>query len=118
MNIEELRDYCLNKKGVEESFPFNETTLVFKVAGKMFLLVDIEEKPVAFNVKCDPETVVRVREKYNCVRPGFHMNKTHWNTVVCDGSAPCRLLKEWIDHSYHEVVKALGKKQRQELENL
>jgi predicted DNA-binding protein (MmcQ/YjbR family) len=118
MNIEELRDYCLNKKGVEESFPFNETTLVFKVMGKLFLLVDIEEKPVAFNVKCDPELALQLRETYDCVQPGFHMNKTHWNTVTCDGSVPVKLLRSWIDHSYDEVVKGLSKKLRQELENL
>jgi len=118
MNIEELRIYCISKKGVEESFPFNETTLVFKVMGKVFLLVDIEEKPVEFNVKCEPEQAVLLREKYSCVKPGFHMNKTHWNTVTCDNSVPLKLLKSWIDHSYDEVVKGLAKKQRQALENL
>lgn len=118
MNIEELRDYCLSKKAVDESFPFNETTLVFKVMGKMFLLVDIEEKPVEFNVKCDAELAIRLREKYSCVKPGFHMNKKYWNTVTCDNSVPVKLLRSWIDHSYDEVVKGLNKKQRQELENL
>jgi predicted DNA-binding protein (MmcQ/YjbR family) len=118
MNIEELRTYCLSKKVVEESFPFNETTLVFKVMGKVFLLTDIEEKPLAFNVKCEPQLAIQLREKYNCVSPGFHMNKTHWNTVTCDDSVPVRLLKSWIDHSYSEVVKGFTKKQRQELENL
>jgi predicted DNA-binding protein (MmcQ/YjbR family) len=118
MNIEELREYCLSKKAVEESFPFNETTLVFKVKGKMFLLTDIEEKPVEFNVKCDPELAIQLREKYDCVKPGFHMNKTYWNTVVCDNSVPSKLLRSWIDHSYEQVVKGFSKKQRQELENL
>jgi predicted DNA-binding protein (MmcQ/YjbR family) len=118
MNIEELREYCIRKKAVEECFPFNETTLVFKVMGKMFLLADIEEKPVEFNVKCDPELAIRLRETYSCVKPGFHMSKTYWNTVVCDGSVPPKMLKSWIDHSYDEVVKGLSKKLRQELENL
>jgi predicted DNA-binding protein (MmcQ/YjbR family) len=118
MNIEELRDYCLSKKAVEESFPFNETTLVFKVMGKMFLLTDIEEKPLEFNVKCDPELALQLREKYDCVKPGFHMNKTYWNTVVCDNSVPPKLLRSWIDHSYEQVVKGLSKKQRQALESL
>ena len=118
MNIEQLRDYCLSKKGVEECFPFNETTLVFKVMGKMFLLTDIDSKPVEFNVKCDPEMAIQLREKYDCVNPGFHMSKTHWNTVICEGSVPPKLLKQWIDHSYDEVVKGLTKKLRQELESL
>jgi predicted DNA-binding protein (MmcQ/YjbR family) len=118
MNIEEVRAYCLAKKAVEESFPFNETTLVFKVMGKMFLLVDIEEKPLEFNVKCDPELAIQLREKYNCVKPGFHMNKTYWNTVVCDNLVPSKLLWSWIDHSYEQVVKGLPKKQRQTLEDL
>jgi predicted DNA-binding protein (MmcQ/YjbR family) len=118
MNIEQLRDYCLSKKGVEECFPFDETTLVFKVMGKMFLLTGIDSKPVEFNVKCDPDTAIQLREKYDCVSPGFHMSKTHWNTVICDGSIQQKLLKQWIDHSYAEVVKGLTKKLRQELESL
>ena len=118
MNIEELRGYCLSKKAVEECFPFDEETLVFKVMGKMFLLTGIDSKPVEFNVKCDPELAIQLREQYSCVKPGFHMSKTHWNTVVCDKSVKIALLKEWIDHSYDEIVKALTKKQKQELENL
>lgn len=118
MNIEQLRNYCISKKAVEECFPFDEETLVFKVMGKMFLLTGIDSKPVEFNVKCNPELAIQLREKYSCVKPGFHMNKTHWNTVTCDNSAPSKLLKEWIDHSYKEVVKGLTKKLRQELESL
>lgn len=118
MNIEQLREYCLQKKAVEECFPFDEETLVFKVMGKMFLLTGIESKPVQFNIKCEPELAIQLREKHDCVKPGFHMSKTHWNTVICDGSVPVKTLKEWIDHSYDEVVKGLTKKQRQELENL
>ncbi|MBK7666360.1 MAG: MmcQ/YjbR family DNA-binding protein [Sphingobacteriaceae bacterium] len=118
MNIEQLRNYCISKKAVEECFPFDEETLVFKVMGKMFLLTGIDSKPVEFNVKCNPELAIQLREKYSCVKPGFHMSKTHWNTVTCDNSAPSKLLKEWIDHSYEEVVKGLTKKLRQELESL
>ncbi len=118
MNIEQLRNYCISKKGVEECFPFDEETLVFKVMGKMFLLTGIESKPVQFNVKCDPELAIRLREEYSCVKPGFHMSKTHWNTVLCDNSVSQKLLKEWIDHSYDVVVKGLTKKLRQELEDL
>jgi predicted DNA-binding protein (MmcQ/YjbR family) len=109
MNIEELREYCVSKKGVEECFPFDETTLVFKVGGKMFLLADIDSKPLSFNVKCDPEKAISLREKYECVQPGFHMNKTHWNTVECDGTVNQKTLREWIDHSYELIVKSLPK---------
>jgi predicted DNA-binding protein (MmcQ/YjbR family) len=115
MNIEELREYCLVKKGSEECFPFDETTLVFKAGGKMFLLVDIDSKPLSFNVKCDPEKALTLREKYDCVQPGFHMNKTHWNTIECDGSVNQKLLKEWIDHSYELIAGSLPKAVRQKL---
>lgn len=118
MNIEQLREYCLSKKAVEECFPFDKETLVFKVMGKMFLLTGIDSKPVEFNVKCEPEFAIQLREKYDCVKPGFHMSKTHWNTVACDGSVSLKLLKQWIDHSYDEVVKGLSKKQRKELESI
>ncbi len=100
MNIESLRDYCLSKPGVEETLPFGPDTLVFKINGKMFLATGLNEDPLSFNVKCDPELALELRETYPCVRPGYHMNKKHWNTVVVDGSVPSKLLKEWIDHSY------------------
>lgn len=116
MNIEEIRNYCLAKKGVDECFPFDEQTLVFKVMGKMFLLTGIESKPVEFNVKCDPEKANALREKYAFIKPGYHMSKKHWNTVVCDGSAFPKLVKECIDDSYNLVVSGLTKKQKQELE--
>lgn len=107
MNIEELREYCLSKKGVEESFPFDTETLVFKVMGKAFLLTGINDNPIAFNVKCDPEKAIELREKYPCVVPGYHMNKKHWNTIAVDGSVNNKQLKEWIDHSYNLVVAGL-----------
>ena len=118
MNIEELRDYCLSKKGVEEGFPFGEDTLVFKVMGKMFLLTGLEYNPVQFNAKCDPEKIVDLRENYSCVLPGYHMNKQHWNTIICDGSVSTNQLREWIDNSYNLVVSSLTKKLKIELENL
>ena len=118
MNIEELRSYCILKKGVEECFPFDEETLVFKVMGKAFLLTGIDSKPVEFNVKCEPELAISLREKYDCVKPGYHMNKKHWNTVVCDGSVGQKQLKNWIDHSYDQVVAGLTKKQKADLENM
>lgn len=116
MNIEEVRDICLSMKGTEECFPFDEETLVFKVMGKAYLLTGIDSKPVEFNVKCNPEKAVQLREAYSCVKPGYHMNKKHWNTVVCDNSVPKKLLKEWINDSYNLVVMGLPAKQKAELE--
>ncbi|TND10510.1 MAG: hypothetical protein FD123_152 [Bacteroidetes bacterium] len=113
MNIEELRAYCLTKKGAEECFPFDHETLVFKAGGKAFLLTGIESKPVRFNVKCDPELAVELREQYDCVKPGYHMNKKHWNTIIADGSVPGKKLKEWIDHSYGLIIASLPKKEQE-----
>ncbi|MDE5419265.1 MmcQ/YjbR family DNA-binding protein [Labilibaculum sp. DW002] len=114
MNIEELRDYCITKKGVTESFPFDEETLVFKVMNKMFLLTNIN-KELSMNVKCDPEKAIELREEYSSVLPGWHMNKKHWNTVNIDGSISDNQLKEWIDDSYDEVVRKMTKKMQAEL---
>ncbi len=114
MNIEELREYCISKKGVTEGFPFDESTLVFKVSGKMFALTDLVDA-LSVNLKCDPEKAIALREQYPCVIPGYHMNKQHWNTVIIDGSLNDTLIKEWITHSYELVVKSLTKKQQQEL---
>jgi len=100
MDIESLRNYCLSKPRVEETTPFGPDTLVYKVNGKMFLLVGLNEEQLRFNVKCDPEKAIQLREEHTCVLPGYHMNKKHWNTIVVDGSAPVKLLKEWIDDSY------------------
>ena len=110
MNIEELREYCISKEGVEETFPFDQETLVFKVDGKMFLLSGINNHPVQFNVKCDPEKAIELRENYPNVLPGYHMNKKHWNTIVCDGSVPRKLLFQWIDESYSLVAAKRIKK--------
>jgi len=118
MNLEELRDYCIAKKGVEETFPFDNETLVFKVMGKMFLLTGIESQPLQFNVKCDPEKAIELREMYSNVLPGYHMSKLHWNTVICDGSVNKKLIKQWIDDSYELIVKSLTKKLKAELDSL
>jgi predicted DNA-binding protein (MmcQ/YjbR family) len=115
MNIEWLREYCLSKKQVEEGLPFGPDVLVFKVAGKLFLLCPLDTLPLQFNVKCDPNKAVELRAQYGCVLPGYHMNKKHWNTVLVDGSAAIKLLKEWIDHSYNLVVESLPKKIRDTL---
>jgi predicted DNA-binding protein (MmcQ/YjbR family) len=112
MNIETIREYCLAKKEVSESLPFDDSTLVFKVSGKMFLLLNLGEEP-SINLKCDPEKAVALREQYPSVLPGYHMNKRYWNTVLLDGSVQDILLKEWIDHSYREVVGKLPKSRRE-----
>ncbi len=119
MNIEQFRDYCLAKKGVTESFPFGEETLVFKVMGKIFALIGLEYSPAQANLKCDPERALQLREDFDgLVRPGYHMNKVHWNTVELERNLPHELLIELIDHSYNLVVKSLTKKLQTELASL
>lgn len=117
MNIEGFRRYCLAKKGVTEEFPFNETTLVFKVMGKMFALTDIVEFD-SLNLKVDPEDGADLRERYSFVQQAYHMNKKHWITVVLDGQAPERLVLKWVDNSYDLVVQGLSKSQKLSLEGL
>ena len=100
MNIEELRDYVLSLKNVEESFPFGENTLVFKTNNKIFLLVSLSSVPLQFNVKCNPDYAVELREKFPAIVPGYHMNKKHWNTIIVDGTLTKAQLKEFINDSY------------------
>ncbi len=117
MNIEEIRDYCLSKPGTEESFPFDETTLVFKVGGKMFALLSLDEANM--NLKCDPEEAVRLRERYSFVVAGYHMNKKHWNTILDCTQPPAHLVRRWIDQSYQRVFEKLPRKIRDTIpENL
>ncbi len=113
MNIQTIIEYCLNKKGAVEDFPFDEETLVIKVRGKMFVLIPLEKIPLQINLKCDPEKAIELREQYEDVRPGWHMSKKYWNTVILDGDIRWGELKEWIDHSYDEVVKKLKKSERE-----
>ena len=115
MNIESLREYCLAKAGVTETFPFGEDTLVFKVLDKIFLLTGLEHSD-RFNVKCDPDLAVNLREEFEEVKPGFHMNKTHWNTVIMSGRLKESQLKEMIDHSYDIVVKAMPKSKQAKIQ--
>lgn len=115
MTIEEIRDYCLNKKGVTEEFPFDEETLVFKVLGKVFLLTDINSVEISVNLKCEPELAIELRERYDSVKPGYHMNKKMWNTVTINGEFSDADFYKMIDHSYDEVVKKMTKKLQQEL---
>ncbi len=117
MNIESFRDYCIQKPGVSEEFPFDANTLVFKVMGKMFALADVEEF-ISINLKCDPEKAVQLRDQYEGIVPGYHMNKKHWNTVLTDGSVPENLLIEMIDESYSLVVDSLPKKFKVQLSSL
>jgi predicted DNA-binding protein (MmcQ/YjbR family) len=107
MDIEEIREYCLNKKGVTEEFPFNEETLVYKVMGKIFFFFFLEKIPLQINLKCNPEKAIELREEYESVQPGWHMNKKHWNTVNIDGSIPPNKIFEWIDQSYELVISGL-----------
>ncbi len=117
MNIEELREHCLSFKGVTESFPFDETTLVFKVLNKMYCLTDLEGE-LRVNVKCEPDRAIELREQFESVVPGYHMSKKHWNTVYIDGSIPDETIKGWIRESYALIVQSMPKKKRQELQNL
>lgn len=114
MDLEQLYSYCQNKKGVTEDFPFNEDALVFKVAGKMFLLVSLkswEAGKAAINLKCDPDYAQELRAEYESITPGFHMNKKHWNTVnIYKKELPTKFILELIDHSYEMVVKGLPQK--------
>lgn len=112
MNIEELRDYCIVQKGTTEETPFGPDTLVFKVMGKVFLLVGLDQiENLTFNVKCDPEYAVELREKYEyTVKPGYHMNKKHWNTVYANRQLPDAELYKLIQHSYDLIVQGLPKK--------
>ena len=113
MNIEEIREYCIAKPGVTEGFPFNDTALVFKVAGKMFALLDLSEDSRGITLKCDPELAIELREQNPEVSPAWHFNKQHWNGVDLQGSISYTQLKEWIDHSYNIVVGSLPKSKRE-----
>jgi predicted DNA-binding protein (MmcQ/YjbR family) len=112
MNIEWIREYCLSKPGAEETLPFGPDTLVYKARGKAFLLTGLDSEDLRFNVKCDPDRALELREEYPCVLPGYHMNKKHWNTIVVDGSVPVKQLREWIDHSYELVTSGAKKKKK------
>ena len=102
MNIESLREYCIKKAGVTESFPFGDDTLVFKVNGKIFALVNLDGD-LSLNLKCDPSLALELRERYPSVIPGYHMNKKHWNTIQIDGLVPDKEIFKWIDHSFDLV---------------
>lgn len=117
MNIEGFREYCLKKKGVTEEFPFDNSTLVFKVMGKMFALTDVEAFD-GINLKVVPEEGVELRDRYPSVQEAYHMNKKHWITVTMDGAVPDKLVKSWIDKSYELVAEGLSKSQKLTLKSL
>ena len=122
MHVEQLRDFCITKKGVTEHFPFDEVTLVFKVMNKMFALSSLdkwEKGEESINLKCDPEKAIMLREGFEGINPGWHMNKRLWNTVTINNAdVSDDLLRKLINHSYDLVVKGLTKKAQKELENL
>lgn len=119
MHIEDFREYCLSKKGVEETFPFDDTTLVYKVLGKMFTACGLDEEDFSVNLKCDPEWAIELREEYpDSIIPGWHMNKKHWNTVYFERDLEEDFLKKLIDHSYDLVVSKLRKKDQDLLKKL
>ena len=111
MHLEAFRDFCLSLPGTTEELPFGPDTLVFKVGGKIFALTDLRAFE-SFNVKCDPEHAVELRDRYDYVRPGFHMNKKHWNTVLVRTGAPEAHLRQWLTDSYRLVVATLPKAAR------
>lgn len=121
MNIQQLYEFCLNKKGVTEHFPFDEDTLVFKVGGKMFCLTSLsewEKGTPSLNLKCDPEKAIQLREEFDAVKPGYHMSKVHWNTVAIGKDVSDKKVVEFINHSYELVFKSLTKKLQQEISNI
>ena len=118
MNIQQLYEFCLNKKGVTEHFPFDEDTLVFKVGGKMFCLTslsDWEKGMSSLNLKCDPQVAIELREKFDGITPGYHMSKIHWNTVKINEDVPDKKAFHLINHSYELVFASLTKKLRAEI---
>ncbi len=117
MNIEQYREYCVSKKGVTEGFPFDQTTLVFKVMNKMFALTNVEAFEF-INLKCNPEKAIELREQFEGVSGAYHMSKVHWNSVSTHGDISDKLILQWIDDSYDLIVSSLTKKLKQELKDL
>ena len=116
MNIEEVREYCITKKAVTESFPFDETTLVFKVMNKMFCLLGLDNFKVS--LKNNPEKNIELRAHFPAIQQGYHLNKEHWNTIVLNGTIPTNTLKELIDDSYRIIIQSLPKKIQEEFNKL
>jgi len=117
MNIEEFRDYCITKKALTESFPFDERILVLKVMGKMFTLTGVDNFEF-INLKCDPDLAIELRETYNAIKPGYHMSKKHWNSIYVNQDVSDKLIYQFVDDSYNLIVKSLSKKIQVELNSL
>lgn len=114
MNAEDIRIYCLRKAEVTESLPFNDTALVFKVNNKMFMIMDLESD-LRISLKCDPNVAIELRERFNSVGPGYHLNKQLWNTINIDGSIDDRIIYQWIDDSYRLIIENMPRKDQQRL---
>ncbi|PYI60837.1 MAG: MmcQ-like protein [Verrucomicrobia bacterium] len=117
MDLAQFREYCLSKPRATEGTPFGPDVLVFKVRGKMFALAALEEVPTTVNLKCDPDLALELRDRYEQIQPGYHMNKKHWNTVEIESGIPDAEVREMIDHSYELVTQSLSKAERKKLEN-
>lgn len=117
MDVETIREYCLSKKGVTESFPFDDVSLVMKVMDKMFALIDLEQAK-SISLKCDPEQAIDLREHYSGIEGAYHFNKKYWNSVRLDMDVDDSLIKKLVDHSYEEVIKKFTKKLRTEYDAL
>jgi predicted DNA-binding protein (MmcQ/YjbR family) len=115
MDAAELRTWCLHHPGAVEDFPFGPETSVFKVAGKIFALSALDRQPLRVSLKCEPELAVSLRAGYPAIRPGYHLDKRHWNTVTLDGSVPDRLVRDMVEDSYDLVVGALPRRLREQL---
>ena len=116
MDLAKFREYCLSKPHTTEGAPFGPDVVVFKVGGKMFALASLDEVPATANLKCDPDLALDLRDRYEQVRPGYHMNKKHWNTVEIEGGIPEAELRKMIDHSYDLVAKRLPKSKAKRVE--
>lgn len=114
MDIGSIRNYCLKKSGVTEELPFDEDSPVYKVMGKIFAIINLTT-PFSINLKCDPEKAIELRERFDAVAPGYHMNKIHWITIELESNIPTKLINDWIDHSYELVVNGLPKKDKNKL---
>jgi predicted DNA-binding protein (MmcQ/YjbR family) len=117
MDIEQFREYALSKPATSENFPFDEFTLCLRVAGKIFAITGLDSEIFTINLKCDPDYAEELREQFQEIKPGWHMNKKHWNTVDCTGVLDDVLIKKLVDHSYEQVVKNLKKSEREALGN-
>ena len=118
MDVEQLHTYCMGKKGVTAEFPFDESTLVFKVMGKMYAATSLQEVEPRVNLKCQPDKAIQLRDRYPDIIPGYHMNKKHWNTVYLSRELTDKMIEELIDHSYDLVVAGLTKAQKDLLSQL